>query len=670
MELIVETSVFDDERLSDDVQEVQQIASTAINIAGNNSQYFWHTETGTDTGVHITLTPQDTFKANPSGYNLLARNNGVEVRDGLTACSVFTNSGTYFNAMLNGTNQLVAKYEASGAQIGVELSGYRNMTIDNTNGIRFRNGTTVLAKYDTGSVIFYDGNSSTNYELMNLGTTGMTIKNSSGYSTFYAGNSGLIMYDGSSSLNKLLNLTNLGLTLKGIFNNTLSNIGIFDSDGLTIYGYIGSTIRGEIAKIYSGSGNAESGTSVAPYYTLGIRKTGQNVGNYSFATGYNTTASGYASHAEGDYTVASLTSSHAEGRNSIASQSGAHAEGHYTTASGEFGSHAEGYGATASGNYGSHAEGSGATASGDYGSHAEGASTIASGIGSHAEGYYTNASGAFGSHAEGRGTIASGISSHAQNMSTVATESYQTVIGKYNKATVTGSGTTEDPYVYTDVGNFAFIIGNGTSNITAGRSNAFTVSWDGQVVANATGYTDGQAKVQVSIDGTSKVWMGVGTGGTNHGVYSTTRGDWLITATTENTQLPLVNGLPSSGTLALHINKNGTLSTSSSSKRFKHDIKAINSKDIGWKWLYDLPVVQFIYNEDRLAKDDDWQGQQIPGFIAEDVAELCPIAASYDDKGLPMNWNERHILPLMLKLIQEQKGEIESLKVEMKNLKR
>lgn len=331
MELIVETSVFDDERLSDDVQEVQQVASTAMDIAGNNSQYFWCTEVGTDTGVHITLTPQDTFKANPSGYNLLARNNGVEVRDGLTACSVFTNGGAYFNAMLNGTNQLVAKYEASGAQIGAELSGYRNITIDNTNGIRFRNGTVNLAHYNIGSVVFYDGDTTTNHELMNLGTTGMTLKNSSGYNTFYVGNNGLIMYDGADNSHDLLNLNTSGLTLKGIFNNTLSNCAIYGADGLVVYGYTNDLTRGEIAKIYSGLGNAQTSgeTKYASYYTFGTRSSNiaSAIGNYSFVEGYWNKASGYCSHAEGYFNTASHVGAHAEGGNSTASGLVSHAEG-------------------------------------------------------------------------------------------------------------------------------------------------------------------------------------------------------------------------------------------------------------------------------------------------------------------------------------------------------
>ena len=101
------------------------------------------------------------------------------------------------------------------------------------------------------------------------------------------------------------------------------------------------------------------------------RKESSQVGDYSHAEGYNTTASGKYSHAEGYMTTASGKYSHAEGYN--------------TTASGER-SHAEGDGATASGWF-SHAEGNNATSSGGI-SHAEGYRTIASGNYSHVQGKY------------------------------------------------------------------------------------------------------------------------------------------------------------------------------------------------------------------------------------------------------------------------------------------
>jgi len=65
----------------------------------------------------------------------------------------------------------------------------------------------------------------------------------------------------------------------------------------------------------------------------------------------------------------------------------------------------------------------------------------------------------------------------------VTTNSYNTVIGKYNKATVSGSGSST---TYTNVGDYAFIIGNGTADTTAARSNALTVDWSGNLVTAGT----------------------------------------------------------------------------------------------------------------------------------------------------------------------------------------
>ena len=131
--------------------------------------------------------------------------------------------------------------------------------------------------------------------------------------------------------------------------------------------------------------------------TIGRRKDGERVGEYSFANGGNVTASGNLSHAEGGGTTASGACSHAEGVTTTASGDNSHSEGNDTTASGPD-SHAEGTSTTASG-ISSHAEGGTTTASGDY-SHAEGNGTTAFGPNSHAEGAGTKAAGP-GSHAEG-----------------------------------------------------------------------------------------------------------------------------------------------------------------------------------------------------------------------------------------------------------------------------
>ena len=214
----------------------------------------------------------------------------------------------------------------------------------------------------------------------------------------------------------------------------------------------------ELAHFGYGRGNAEEGTAVRPYYTLGRRATAVNVfdstktyargdtviyeevpyicvetietagewdaskwanaaiGNWSNAEGYETVASGSTSHAEGQKTVATGIDAHAEGYKTVASGGSAHAEGGTTVASGA-GAHAEGVDTVASAGT-AHAEGQLTKAKGRS-SHAEGASTEASGYASHAEGQLTTASEMM-SHAEGYQTTASGYDSHAEGRESVA----------------------------------------------------------------------------------------------------------------------------------------------------------------------------------------------------------------------------------------------------------
>ena len=71
------------------------------------------------------------------------------------------------------------------------------------------------------------------------------------------------------------------------------------------------------------------------------RKSGSTVGNYSFAVGSDTTASGAYSHVEGYHTTSSASNSHAEGGYTTASGAYSHVEGYYTTSS-NFASHTSG----------------------------------------------------------------------------------------------------------------------------------------------------------------------------------------------------------------------------------------------------------------------------------------------------------------------------------------
>ncbi len=118
-----------------------------------------------------------------------------------------------------------------------------------------------------------------------------------------------------------------------------------------------------------------------------------------------------------------------------------------------------------------------------------------------------------------------------------------------------------------------------------------------------------------------------------------------------------------------HIFKTST----TSSRKFKDDITTRLIDVLNPDKLYDLPVVQFKYKKDYFTtKEDIRYRKDMIGFIAEDIYEIYPIAADYhyDESGDVVidGWNDKYIIPAMLKLIQEQKKEIDLLKKSVSNL--
>lgn len=100
MKLTAEATVLNDDKLTSSINNAQNTADSAKTIADNTNQYFWFTSSGTDTGAHISEKTQAQFIASPSGGNLLARSNGIAVRDGLTELATFGAS----NARIGRTN--------------------------------------------------------------------------------------------------------------------------------------------------------------------------------------------------------------------------------------------------------------------------------------------------------------------------------------------------------------------------------------------------------------------------------------------------------------------------------------------------------------------------------------------------------------------------------------
>lgn len=95
---------------------------------------------------------------------------------------------------------------------------------------------------------------------------------------------------------------------------------------------------------------------------------------------------------------------------------------------------------------------------------------------------------------------------------------------------------------------------------------------------------------------------------------------------------------------------------SSSSRRYKNHIRDMTDNDI--QNLYKLPTVFFVYKPGYLEKDS---AVPIPGLYAEDVEQYLPLATRYQN-GLIEDWNERAVIPYLIKAIQMQHEEIEALK--------
>ena len=97
------------------VNAVKTVAENAYRIAGNTDQFFWVTESGTDTGAHITEIPREDFLADPDngGGNFLARTNGIAIRDGMAELATFSSSG------LN-----VTTYDDQGNGVDIAHLGY------------------------------------------------------------------------------------------------------------------------------------------------------------------------------------------------------------------------------------------------------------------------------------------------------------------------------------------------------------------------------------------------------------------------------------------------------------------------------------------------------------------------------------------------------------------
>lgn len=175
------------------------------------------------------------------------------------------------------------------------------------------------------------------------------------------------------------------------------------------------------------------------------------------------------------------------------------------------------------------------------------------------------------------------------------------------------------------------------NNLTSATGN-ISLTKDGKIkIGSATLYSNGHAAV-------IKSGLTIYTDRSNE--FSDGTGELRIYGATSGSGYHLV----------LSGNDNVVYLQASSSRRYKNHIKNMTLGEA--EKLLSLPVVWFRYKDGYLQKNDALYGKSIPGFYAEDVSELFPECAVYDEEGRPEDWNYRMLIPAMLKLIQNLYKEV------------
>ena len=266
------------------------------------NQYFWFESNSDATygaGVHITLSPDTSFVANPTGQNILMNTDGISIRNGLLPMMTLDNDSLDFNITnaTTGTYNNVASFGSTAIVIGEEAKANMHLTFNNFS---------MVAK--NGAKFFEVGDS----------------RNADGIATLQWSSPDVpIGTSGSTTIT-------VGNTISSIVSVSVDSVELssssysFSGDEVTINNLTASSEK-YIEIIYKT-------TDPVYYLTFGSRLPSAIIGERSVAEGRNVTASGFASHAEGAGTSAIGAYSHAEGHSTKAKAAYSHAGGYQTVA--------------------------------------------------------------------------------------------------------------------------------------------------------------------------------------------------------------------------------------------------------------------------------------------------------------------------------------------------
>ena len=263
-------------------------------------QRFWTNEEGADAGAHITEVTKEEFQANPQGGNLLARTDGIVIRDGMTELSKYTANG----AVIGQSAETHTEIDYHSLQLKNKEQG----TYLYVSDLRDRNGRASITASFTG-----DGNS----RYFSLDPTAVD--------TNYT-------------------ITVNGVEVVGVEEKTTARFVLNTAPtagSIIVANYVTDQPS---ARAFTFGSRGRDGLIGANSTTFGEDCVASGVN--AFATGVQAKAKGYSAVAEGNRALANGYASHAEGVQTEASGGASHAEGVNTIASGSY-THAQGFGTIA-----------------------------------------------------------------------------------------------------------------------------------------------------------------------------------------------------------------------------------------------------------------------------------------------------------------------------------
>jgi hypothetical protein len=259
-----------------------------------------------------------------------------------------------------------------------------------------------------------------------------------------------------------------------------------------------------------------------------------------------------------------------------------------------------------------------------------------------------------------------------------STGSFNTAIGTLALANLTsGASNTavgENSLVNNTSGSYNTAVGDLTLWKSVGAENtavgAYALSNNTTGSSNiALGYYAGST----NTGGSGNIYIGNSTGANTTGsnnIYIGNPGSGnesgqirigTVANITQGTVIVGIHGFGSGSGIPVIVNSGGRLGTTTSSARFKEDIRSIGTESDD---LMKLRPVAFRYRESHEA------GRLTQyGLIAEEVAEVYPELVVNDDQGRPLAIRSQLLEPLFLNELQKQRRTIDAQRAEIDELR-